>query len=113
MSFHRVRNRLAAWAGLWGAALLWAINLEAGQILPAIDCTRQFRASTLISVGFTVLALLAATISWRLARTRLAGFGSPQTLRFDARLSALGALIFAFALALQSMASLVLTGCER
>jgi hypothetical protein len=113
MSFHRTRIRLAAWAGLWGAALLWAINLEAGQILPAIDCTRQLRPSALASAGFTVLALLAASISWRLARTRLAGFGSPQTLRFDARLSALGGLIFAFALALQTMASLVLTGCER
>ena len=113
MSFHRVRIRLAAWAGLWGAALLWAINLGAGLILPAIDCTRQFRASALISTGFTVLALLAAAVSWRLARTRLAGFGSPQTLRFDAGMSALGALVFAFALVLQTMASLVLTGCER
>ena len=113
MSFHRIRIRLAAWTGLWGAALLWATNLEVGQIAPAIDCTRQFRGSALMSAGFTVLALLAALISWRVARTRLAGFGSPQTLRFDARLSALGALVFAFALALQTMASLVLTGCER
>jgi hypothetical protein len=113
MSFRRIRIRLAAWAGLWGAALLSAINLETGQILPAIDCTRQFRASVFVSAGFTVVALLAASVSWRVARTRLAGFGSPQTLPFDARLSALGGLIFAFALALQTMASLVLTGCER
>jgi cytochrome b561 len=113
MNLHRIRIRLASWAGFWGAALLWAVNLEAGQILPGFDCTRQFRISALISAGFTVLALLTAVVSWRLARTSPTGFGSPQTLRFDARMSALGALIFAFALALQTMASLVLTGCER
>jgi hypothetical protein len=87
--------------------------MEAGQVLPAFDCTRQLRASAVVSGGFTVLALIAAVISWRLARTSPTGFGSPRTLRFDARLSALGALVFAFALALQTMASLVLTGCER
>ena len=35
------------------------------------------------------------------------------TYRFIARLGALSALIFAFALALQGIASLVLSGCER
>jgi hypothetical protein len=60
-----------------------------------------------------VVTLLAALTSWRMARTTPSGFGSPSTLRFNARLSALGALVFAFALALQTMASWVLTGCER
>lgn len=108
-----MRTRLAAWAGLWGAALLWAVNVAAGLTLPTFDCARQIRASALISAGFTALALLAALISWNLVRTTLIGFGSPRTLRFDAMLSALGALLFAFALALQTMASLMLTGCER
>jgi hypothetical protein len=113
MNFHRIRARLAAWAGLWAAALLWAINVEAGQILPTFDCVRQFPASAVISAAFTLLALVAAFISLRRARTDPSGFGSPQTIRFDAMLSALGALVFAFALGLQTMATLVLTGCER
>jgi hypothetical protein len=109
----RTRARLATWAGLLGAALLWAVNMEVGQILPAFDCTQQVHVSGLISAAFTGLALLAALISWRSARTIPTGFGSPRTLRFDAALSALGALVFAFALALQTIASLMLTGCER
>jgi hypothetical protein len=113
MNFRRIRVRLAAWAGLWLAALLWAVNVEAGQILPMLDCIRQFRTSALVSAGFTLLALLAAFISLRQGRTNPTGFAAPQTIRFDAMLSALGALVFAFALALQTTASLVLTGCER
>ena len=113
MSFHGAQTRLAAWSGLWGAALLWAVNMEAGQLLPTLDCSRQPGVSAILSGSFTLLALVASLISWRLARTSPTGFGLPRTLRFDARLSALGALVFAFALALQTMASWVLTGCER
>jgi hypothetical protein len=113
MSVHRTKTRLSVWAGLWAAASLWAINIEAGLILATPDCIRQLSGSTLMSAVFTVLSLLAALVSWRMGRASPIGFGSPRTVRFDAMLSSLGALILAFALALQTMASLVLTGCER
>ena len=61
----------------------------------------------------TALALTAGLVSWRAASKETVGFASPNTLRFDALLSALSALVFSFALALQTIASLVLTGCER
>ena len=109
----RVRIRLEAWAGLWLAGLLWAINMLAGQILPVRDCERSVFLSASLSLLFTVLALAAGLVSWRAASKETAGFASPNTLRFDAMLSALSALVFSFALALQTIASLVLTGCER
>jgi hypothetical protein len=109
----RTRTRLRIWAGLWLAALLWAVNMQLGQLLPVVDCTRQFRLSAIISAAFALLALLGGWMSWRSARASLTGFGSPRTLRFDATLSALCALMFVFALLLQTTASLVLTGCER
>lgn len=109
----RTRARLVAWAGLWIAALLWAVNTQLGQILPYLDCTEDVRISAVLSMALAMLALLAGSMSWRSSRTARAGFGSPDAVRFAAAISALSALIFAFALALQSIGSMVLTGCER
>ena len=113
MTFARTRIRLATWAGLWLPALLWAVNMQLGQILPYHDCAVTIRISTAVSTALAIFALLAGSISWRSWRDAPAGFGSPNTLRFAAALSALSALIFAFALALQAIASMVLTGCEH
>ena len=113
MMSSRTRTRLSTWAGLWGAALAWAVNMQLGQILPAIDCTRQAHISAFVSAALAVLALLAGYVSWRSSRRTPENFGAPETLRFDATLSALSSLIFAFALVLQLAASWMLTGCER
>jgi hypothetical protein len=109
----RIRIRLEAWAGLWFAGLLWATNMLAGQILPDTDCERSAFLSASLSLLFTALALAAGLVSWRTASKETVGFASPNTLRFDALLSALSALVFNFALALQTVALLMLTGCER
>ena len=109
----RIRTRLMTWAGLWGGGLAWAVNMQLGQILPLHDCTRQLHISGVISPALAGLALLASVVSFSITRSRQRGFGSPQTLHFDATLSALAALIFAFALFLQIAASWMLTGCER
>jgi len=113
MTRSRTLIRVATWAGLWLPGLVWATNTQLGQILPLIDCTRQVRWSALFSTIFTGLALLAALVSWRFARSAPLGFGSPRTIRFDAALSAVSALVFAFALMLQTAASLMVSGCER
>jgi len=109
----RIGIRLTVWSGLWAPALLWALNMQLGQLLPYLDCTRQFRSSAIASGIATVLALLAGYVSWRSVSSPPAGFGSPSTLRFAGALSALSALIFAFATVMQTIASLVLTGCEH
>ncbi|HVX75524.1 MAG TPA: hypothetical protein VHB49_05315 [Bradyrhizobium sp.] len=83
------------------------------QVLSSIDCTQTVRISALVSPALTILALGAGLVSWQSTHKAPTKFGSPGTLRFDAMVSALSALVFAFALALQTLASLVLTGCER
>jgi hypothetical protein len=113
MSRSRTVIRVATWAGLWLPGLVWATNTQLGQIVPLLDCTTQVRWSALVSAIFTVLALLAALVSWRFARSAPLGFGSPRTIRFDAAVSAVSALVFAFALMLQTIASLMVSGCER
>ena len=113
MNAFRTRIRLTVWLGLWAPALLWAMNMQIGQILPYVDCARRLQYSAYISATCALLALLAAYASWRWVQPLPKGFGSPSTLRFAGRLSALSALLFAFALIMQSIASLVLTGCER
>jgi hypothetical protein len=109
----RIRTRLLTWAGLWAGGLAWAVNTQLGQILPLSDCTRQLHLSAFFSLALAGLALIGAFASFSMTRDRPAGFGSPQTLRFDAGVSALAALIFVFALLLQLAASWMLTGCER
>jgi hypothetical protein len=104
---------LTAWLGLAGGALLWAANLELGQILPYADCVRQARMSAVVSLATFILACLLGALSWLSARAEVRGFASPRTIRFVAAMSALAALVFAFALGLQTIASLVLSGCER
>jgi hypothetical protein len=113
MTDFRTHVRLAAWSGLWAPASLWALNMQLGQVLPYMDCARQIRSSAVISIAATVLAMLSGYVSWRSVRPPSTGFGSPPTLRFVGNVSALSALIFAFALIMQTIASLVLTGCER
>jgi hypothetical protein len=105
--------RLAAWGGVAGAALLWAINLELGQILPYSDCVQEARMSALASAAALILACVFGALSLLAARAHIRGFASPRTIRFVAIMSALSALIFAFALAMQTIASVVISGCER
>jgi hypothetical protein len=113
MKTSKIPARLAAWAGLWAAALLWAVNMELALVLPDLDCVKQIHASTVISAAALIVACLAGMLSWRWARTEITGLGAPGTFHFIGALSALSSLIFAFALAMQTMASVVLTGCER
>jgi hypothetical protein len=113
MSSFRTGIRLTVWSGLWISALLWAANMQLGQILPYVDCAQRIRYSAYVSAAMAVLALAAGYASWRSAHSSPRGFGSPSTIRFAGSLSALSALVFVFALIMQAMASVVLTGCER
>ncbi len=95
-----------ACAGLIGGPALWALNMQVGQILPYPDCAAHLRLSAALAAVCALLALGAAGISWR-ARSLA------HTQDFVARLGALAGLVFAFALLLQAIAGIVLTGCER
>jgi phosphoglycerol transferase MdoB-like AlkP superfamily enzyme len=106
-------TRLWAWTGLWVAALLWAVNMLLGLNLPYDDCVQENHASAIVSLAMLAATGAAAFASWRSARREITGLSSPRTFRFIGAMSALAALVFAFALAMQMVAAWVLTGCER
>jgi hypothetical protein len=101
---------LLACSGLIIAPLVWALNTQLGEVLPYADCTRGVRFSFMASVLCILAACLSGWMSWQAPSRQPIG---ESTLRFVARLSGPLAGVFAFALLLQAIAGLVLTGCER
>jgi hypothetical protein len=104
---------LAACAGLIVAPALWAVNMQAGQILPYGDCGSHRHLSAIVPLLSVLLALASGYASWRARSAPDAQDLGGQPWRFIAVLGGLVALVFAFALLLQGAAGLVLTGCER
>jgi uncharacterized membrane protein YqjE len=113
MTMRHIPLRFALIAGVAIASAAWAVNMQLGQVLPYLDCQHQQRFSAMASVAALLLTAAAAALSWRASRR--AGHTAPLTAtsHFIGALSALCALIFVFALSMQVVASLVLSGCER
>jgi hypothetical protein len=112
-----IRSRLSSSAGLVVPPLLWAANTQAGQILPYAECgTFKITAATSFLAG--ALSLVMACLSWLTVRWAPSE-GSveatlfPPTCSFLGLLSGLNGVLFGFALLLQGLSSVVLTGCER
>ena len=101
-------SRWASGAGLLVGPALWAVNVQASQILPYVDCDASFRSGLALSIVSAMLTLGAGWVSWREGGTR-----SNSASQFMAIVGALAALVFACALVLQAAAGVVLTGCER
>jgi hypothetical protein len=112
MNASRIVSNLLLWAGLWVAPLVWAVNMQLGQILPYADCNSQLHTSAVVSLIGAMIAVLSGLASWRSARTS-AAHALGETASFAGTLSSLAALVFTFALVMQGIASMVLTGCER
>jgi hypothetical protein len=95
-------------AGLTVGGFAWAINTQLGEILPYPECRTRIVLLALTSLVLALTAISAALLSWWKR--------APSDAAHDVFLSRLGimaGLLFAFAIALQGAASLVLTGCER
>jgi hypothetical protein len=107
-------RRLTIGGGLAAGPLAWAVNTELGQMLPAFACETGFKLPALISLVLAAAAVAMAGLSWWAADSAGAeGGAGARPWRFIGRLGALMAILFAYALALQGLSSLVLTGCER
>jgi hypothetical protein len=111
MAMNRILLALAPCAGLMIGSSAWIVNTQLGQMLPYLDCRHQASYSAIASFAGAAVAGFAGAMSWCSAN-RAPGL-PPATLKFIACVSALAALVFAFALASQGFASLVLSGCER
>jgi hypothetical protein len=104
------RAGVTACVGLIVAPAVWAVNMQLGQVLPYAECGAGWRLSATISSLCIVVACASGSVSWHAASRQPI---SDSALRFMARLSGLSASVFAFALLLQAIAGIVLTGCER
>jgi hypothetical protein len=105
---------LRACAGLVGAPLAWAANMQWGQVAPYLDCRSGLHANVAASLAAAAIALACAALSWRApARTGPKGPTYPASYRFVSQLAALAGLLFAYALLLQAASGLWLSGCER
>jgi hypothetical protein len=107
---NRIMGRLLPWAGFLLGPGAWLANTQLGQILPHAECGGGFRATILLSFLGTGLSVLGAWISWRHSGLRARPAGC---LAFVGSVGVLLGLVVAFALLLQGMAALVLSGCER
>jgi uncharacterized membrane protein YqjE len=113
MNAHNIIFRLSLIAGLSISSAAWALNMQLGQILPYLDCRYQAPFSAAASFVAMLLACVAAIVSWRATVRARSTQPLTATSGFVGAMSALSALIFAFALSMQAIASLVLSGCER
>jgi hypothetical protein len=99
-------RRLGASAGFIVSGLLWATNMQLGEMLPEPQCHGQSHVLGFTSIAAVLLSLASAYLSWRSPWPSRAGF-------FWSRLCAGIALLFAFALLLHVAAGFMLTGCEK
>jgi hypothetical protein len=111
------RSGLLAPAGLLVGPTLWAASTQAGQILPYWSCGSPWHPPALLALPAALASLAAAWLSWRASQPSVWPTGKtspyPASYGFMGRISALSGLIFAYALTLQGLSALVLTGCER
>ncbi|WIW46870.1 hypothetical protein ML401_01760 [Bradyrhizobium sp. 62B] len=106
-------THLSVWAGLWFAPLIWAVNMQLGQILPYADCRSQLHSSAIISFVGAVFTSASGLNSWWSPRRVGGGAAEQSNAHFGGIVSALSAGIFTFAMLMQGVAALVLTGCEK
>jgi hypothetical protein len=95
--------------GLWGPPLVWATSLQFSQVLPYLDCMRGSHGLANIAFAALVLAVLSGGLVWHVAGRQRQRHKVP----FLAAIATLSSAVFAYALALQAIATLVLTGCEK
>ncbi len=103
-------------AGLLVGPSVWAANMQLSQVLPYLDCRSGLHTSAAAPLAGVALTLLSVYLSWRStgAAPDVAGESAyPATRRFVAILGCLTGAIFAYALLLQALSGILLTGCER
>jgi len=84
----------------------WAVAMQLGLLVPYPQCGSHLPIAAIVAFVLLLVTLAGGIVSWRSPWPTNAG-------AFAARLCALISLVFAFALLLQTMAGLMLTGCER
>jgi hypothetical protein len=107
---HAKADRGISWAGLAAGPAAWGAALQVSYAFADWQCAHGSRPTPWMLVVALVVAIAGAGLSWP---AWAQGGGSTGTRRFVAALSLMTALLFALVIALQLVAALVFTGCER
>jgi hypothetical protein len=113
MNASRLFTHLSIWSGLWFAALIWAVNMQLGQILPYADCRSQLPLSAIVSFVGTALTSASGLASWWSPRRFDGEAADQRNAHFGGIVSTLSASVFTFTLLMQGLAAVVLSGCEK
>jgi hypothetical protein len=104
--------------GLLVGAAAWAISTQLSYSLVSISCDSAAGLVPLIATISLTVAIVGGALSLPASSalegpTVQVGGGDARPRRFFAVVSALAALIFALAILLQGVASLIVSGCQR
>jgi hypothetical protein len=104
--------------GLLVGAAAWAISTQLSYSLVSISCDSAAGLVPLIATISLTVAIVGGALSLPASSalegpTVQVGGGDARPRRFFAVISALAALIFALAILLQGVASLIVSGCQR
>jgi len=106
------------WAGLAAGPFAWALSTQGHYAGVPWACGNPVRFMPLTAAVLVLVALSGSFLSWRAWRNRRADpviqsspSGAPHG--FIAGVGALGGILFAAVIAMQGIAALILTGCER
>jgi hypothetical protein len=104
--------------GLLVGAAAWAISTQLSYSLVSISCDSAAGLVPLIATISLTVAIVGGALSQPASSalegpTVQVGGGDARPRRFFAVISALAALIFALAILLQGVASLIVSGCQR
>jgi hypothetical protein len=105
-------------AGLWAGPVAWLVSTQANYSLATADCESDIALTSVVALGLVAISLFGGFLSWQawkaggeLRLTVPWRDGYPH--RFVAAIGVAMALLFAVVTALQGVAGLVLSGCER
>jgi hypothetical protein len=102
--------------GFFAGPAAWALHQQIGYMLVPVSCHSRTLLVPIVTVLAVALALAGGYFSWmpwRAAEDAETTSNAMRTHRFLAQLSALFAVLFAFAILLQGAATLFLNGCQR
>jgi hypothetical protein len=110
--------RQAPLIGLLVGAAAWAISTQLSYSIVSISCDSAAGLVPLIATISLTVAVVGGALSLPASSafegpTVQVGGGDARPRRFFAVISALAALIFALAILLQGVASVIVSGCQR
>lgn len=102
-----------AGAALFTSAAVWAAHQLASYALVSMTCREQLVFIPLLTLLGLAAIAAGAFVSFGARRATQSDAGLPRAQRFLADVGLLAAAMFAFAIALQGIAAMVLNGCQQ